>query len=288
MRCALSSDKRMPRDNNLEVDHLLIRTGGFALSHRLAVITPGSGVSVVDSSDTCNHVAHSRTHIYRLNQLVGFSSRMDANRETAIIKQETPLRPGHHPLRSARASPIQPTCIKSSLDSSSPDTTIISIHQQNPLRPETDTSSANQDHQEIQEVSPQDITDGTTAPHSVVRTTGPREEHTRPETRSPGRSVDWSDTIEDQPTEEAVLQISGVGHWFLEGELGHWWVCCDPRSGGCEAPKAHRSISWDVRLVWCRSWCSRRSSGLLFTEGGVSLQLHRRDAALSGRVFTMF
>ena len=27
--------------------------------------------------------------------------------------------------------------------------------------------------------------------------------------------------------------------------------------------------------------------GLLFTEGGVSLQLHRRDAALSGRVLTV-
>ena len=27
--------------------------------------------------------------------------------------------------------------------------------------------------------------------------------------------------------------------------------------------------------------------GLLFAEGGVSLQLHRRDAALSGRVFTV-
>ena len=27
--------------------------------------------------------------------------------------------------------------------------------------------------------------------------------------------------------------------------------------------------------------------GLLFTEGGESLQLHRRDAALSGRVFTV-
>ena len=27
--------------------------------------------------------------------------------------------------------------------------------------------------------------------------------------------------------------------------------------------------------------------GLLFTEGGVSLQLHHRDAALSGRVFTV-
>ena len=43
---------------------------------------------------------------------------------------------------------------------------------------------------------------------------------TRPETRSAGRSVDWSDTIEDEPTEEAILQISGAGHWFLEGWIG--------------------------------------------------------------------
>ena len=28
-------------------------------------------------------------------------------------------------------------------------------------------------------------------------------------------------------------------------------------------------------------------NGLLFTEGGASLQLHRRDAAFSGRVFTV-
>ena len=30
-----------------------------------------------------------------------------------------------------------------------------------------------------------------------------------------------------------------------------------------------------------------KKNGLLFTEGGVSLQLHHRDAALSGRVFTV-
>ena len=108
------------------------------------------------------------------------------------------------------STPIPPTCIKSSLDSSSPDSTIISIHQQTPSHPETDASSANQDSQETQEVSPQDITDGTTAPHSVIRTTGLGKERTRPARRSSGRSVDWSDTIEDQPTEEAALQISGA------------------------------------------------------------------------------
>ena len=42
----------------------------------------------------------------------------------------------------------------------------------------------------------------------------------RPETGSAGRSVDWSDTTTDRPTEEAILQISGAGHWFLEGWIG--------------------------------------------------------------------
>ena len=101
MRCALSSDGHMPCDSNLEVDHLLIRTGDFVPNHGLDAITLRSGVSVVD---TCNHVVHIRTHPYRLSQLVGFFSQMDANRETAIIKRETPLRPGPHPHRSARAS----------------------------------------------------------------------------------------------------------------------------------------------------------------------------------------
>ena len=80
---------------------------------------------------------------------------------------------------------------------------------------------------------------------------------------------------------------------------------------------AHGSRSWDVRLVWCRFLGLRTEfpilvcdlstdaiigtdtsgpilphtldikKGLLFTEGGVSLQLHRRDAALSGRVFSV-
>ena len=73
---------------------------------------------------------------------------------------------------------------------------------------------------------------------------------------------------------------------------------------------AHRSRSWDARLAWTEFpvlVCDLSTDaiigtdtlgsilphtldikkGLLFTEGGVSLQLHRRDAALSGRVFTM-
>ena len=44
--------------------------------------------------------------------------------------------------------------------------------------------------------------------------------YTTGDTGPAGRSVDWSDTTDDQVTEEAVLQISGAGHWFLEGWIG--------------------------------------------------------------------
>ena len=104
MRCALSADRQMPHDSNLEVDHLLIRTGDFVPNHGLDAITLRAGASVVDSLDTCNHVVHVRTHPYRLSQPVGSFSQMDTNREMAKIKRETPLRPGPHPHRSVRAS----------------------------------------------------------------------------------------------------------------------------------------------------------------------------------------
>ena len=32
--------------------------------------------------------------------------------------------------------------------------------------------------------------------------------------------VDWSDSVDDQQTEEDIMQISGKGHWFSEGWIG--------------------------------------------------------------------
>ena len=32
-----------------------------------------------------------------------------------------------------------------------------------------------------------------------------------------GKSVDWSEAVDSQQTEENIMQISGTGHWFLEG-----------------------------------------------------------------------
>ena len=69
-------------------------------------------------------------------------------------------------------------------------------------------------------MSPHDTAEGMTIPHSETQITESKKECTRADTRSTRRLVDWSDTVEDQPTEEAVLQISGVGQWFLEGWIG--------------------------------------------------------------------
>ena len=38
--------------------------------------------------------------------------------------------------------------------------------------------------------------------------------------RPVGKSVDWSVAVDNQQSDEAVMQISGAGHWFLEGWIG--------------------------------------------------------------------
>ena len=32
-----------------------------------------------------------------------------------------------------------------------------------------------------------------------------------------GKSVDWSVSLDNQQSDEDIMQISGAGHWFLEG-----------------------------------------------------------------------
>ena len=39
-------------------------------------------------------------------------------------------------------------------------------------------------------------------------------------TQPVGKSVDWSEVVDSQQTEENIMQISGTGHWFLEGWIG--------------------------------------------------------------------
>ena len=161
-----------------------------------------------------------------------------------------------------------------------------------------------------------------------------------------GKSVDWSVAVDNQQTDEEIMQISGAGHWFLEGWIGDHAVDFLVDSGsavttvsrsffntlseagapvGVLRPTARRlrgTNGSQIDISGCSSCvvsflglrtefpilvCDLSTdaiigtntlgstlpytldikNGLLFTEGGVSLQLHRRDAASSGRVFTM-
>ena len=143
---------------------------------------------------------------------------------------------------------IHPSVIKSSWDASSPNDTVACIIPNQPTQPGLDASLAHQDHQDHQEHQNhhdhQDHQDHQDRRDHQV--TWDRQDHhdqqdhkdhrdrqeteeespqctmrsTRPETGSAGRSAAWLDTTADQPTEEAILQISGAGHWFLEGWIG--------------------------------------------------------------------
>ena len=198
----------------------------------------------------------------------------------------------------------------------------------------------------LQEVPPNNVTERTSVPHTDHRDTSPDQNHTKLATRSVDRSVIWSHAVDDQPEEEAVMQISGAGHWFLEGWIGDHAVDFLVDSGSavtavsgtfCKTlmgagapvgelrPTTRRLRSADgsqIDIMGCSfcvvSFLGLRAEfpimvcdlstdaiigtdilgsilphtldikhGLLFTEGGVSLQLHRRDTALSGRVFTV-
>ena len=161
-----------------------------------------------------------------------------------------------------------------------------------------------------------------------------------------GLSVEWADSVDDRSMDEAVLQISGAGHWFLEGWIGDHSVGFLVDSGSAvtalscsfyqtlvragapvgalrTTPRKLRGANGlSIDILGCSSCvvsflglqtefpilvCDLSTdaiigtdtlgsvlphaldikNGLLFTESGVSLQLHRKDAALSGRVFTM-
>ena len=163
-------------------------------------------------------------------------------------------------------------------------------------------------------------------------------------TRPVGRSVDWSIAVDNRLADEDVMEISGAGHWLLEGWIGDHAVDFLVDSGSAvtavscsfykalvEAPvgdlrptarKLRGANGSQIDILGCSSCvvsflglrtkfpilvCDLSTdaiigtdtlgsilphmldikNGLLYTEGGVSLQLHRRDAALSGRVFTV-
>ena len=160
----------------------------------------------------------------------------------------------HPGLHAHHSTLIHPSVIKSSWDSSSPNDTVVCViqnhqdHQDRQDHRDHHDHQYHQDHQDLQDHQDhqdhrdhrdhqdrqdrhgyQDYQDHRDQQDHQDHRDDQRTEAvslrattrvTRPETGSAGRSVDWSDTTTDQPTEEAILQISGAGHWFLEGWIG--------------------------------------------------------------------
>ena len=190
------------------------------------------------------------------------------------------------------------------------------------------------------------VTERASVPHTVHQDTSPDQNRIRPVTLSVDQSVNWSHSVDDQPEEETVMQISGAGHWFLEGWIGDHAVDLlvdsgsavtavsstfyrNPMGAGALVGELRPTNRWlwgangsQIDILGC-SFCVVSFLGLqaefpilvcdlstdaiigtyilgsilpdtldikhgfLFTEGGVSLLLHWRDAALSGRAFTV-
>ena len=82
-----------------------------------------------------------------------------------------------------------------------------------------------QDPVEKHDVSAPDLADMTTVSGGIAINASSGMDRPRPAMRSSGLSVDWADAMDDKLMDEAVLQISGAGHWFLEGWIGGFGVC---------------------------------------------------------------
>ena len=81
-------------------------------------------------------------------------------------------------------------------------------------------STANKNHVRLQEIPAKDVTERTPVPQTARQNTSSYQDGIVPVMHTVDRSVNWSQSVDGRPEEEAVMQISGAGHWFLEGWIG--------------------------------------------------------------------
>ena len=72
----------------------------------------------------------------------------------------------------------------------------------------------------LQEIPVKNVTDSTPVTKTGHQNTSSRHDGIVPVMHPVDRSVNWSQSVDSPPEEEAVMQISGAGHWFLEGWIG--------------------------------------------------------------------
>ena len=154
---------------------------------------------------------------------------------------------------------------------------------------ETCLSTADQDPVGLPGIPAKYVTERTPLTPTIRQNTSSHHDNSVPVTHPADRSVNWSQSVDGPPGEEAVMQISGAGHWFLEGWIGDHDVDFLVDSGsavtavstsfykslrevgapvgeirlrteGCVVPMGHVLTSWGARSVWSRSWDCRLSS----------------------------
>ena len=309
-RCARSPDNRMLSVDLRGTAHSLIKIADSVLKHTPTGITRGSSVSAVESLVICRPAAQHRTLHSPSNRRAGTCNLITGHSATETIIRETLRRPGPHPHRSVRTSFDPPVIFMHHIDLiRSQDINIIPIQPQTKSCTEICTSVMDQTNTESQEVFSWDAEEQQS---SAIT------DQTHTMTRPVNRSVDWSVAVDNQQADKNIMQISGAGHWFLEGWIGDHAVDFLVDSGSAvtavsqyfyntlvEAGAPVGDLRPTVRKLRGANGSQTDAiigtdtlgsilphtldikNGLLFTDGGVSLQLHRRDAALSGRVFTV-
>ena len=73
---------------------------------------------------------------------------------------------------------------------------------------------------ETQDVSVSGLADATTASSEITVDTSSGMDLPPAVAEPSGLSVEWADSVDTRSMDESVLQISGAGHWFLEGWIG--------------------------------------------------------------------
>ena len=81
-------------------------------------------------------------------------------------------------------------------------------------------STAGQDPAGLQRIPVKDVTERTPLTPTVRQNTSSHHNKIVPVTHPADRSVNWSQSVDGTHEEEAIMQISGAGHLFLEGWIG--------------------------------------------------------------------
>ena len=212
-RCARLPDNRIFSVDLRGTGHLPITIADFVLRHAPTGIIHGSSASGVGNLVICRPAAQHRILHFPASRQAGIYNPITGHSATGMTTRETLRRPvPHHTgMYALHSTHLSSSCITSTSSAQSQEINIIPIQPQTKSCTETCASVRNQRNTESQEVFSKDAEDHQSSVNM---------DQTNGTTRPVDKLVDWSVTMDNQDTEEDIMQISGAGHWFMER-----WIC---------------------------------------------------------------